>query len=496
MVHIDPTTGKADRPHKKKLRTYLGIVPTAQKDLIWEDIQVEFDIPEASNSRTKKKVLPTVGEQWRQFKSDLIGKWALAADKDNVDDTVCEKYSISKEKWAQFCQTRKDPSMCGKRHRPSRSKTPPPTCCLMRKLMAEKTKKKREEAAQSGSTKGVIDPSSPIRRHVKWKMARTKKTGQMMSKAAKEISKKIDSLEEQASQGSFVSHGRQDLLTAAIGRLEHPGRVCVVGAGVTIKQYFGSATRTSRSSSSMDLEELKQQTQQIRDQLEESIIEKMQSQLQSLIQSQGLALPPEPEVGPSAARVNTKGSCVDPSPTNPDTGDSDKCRLYIEENPSRLVALGRVYEGSTSVHNIPLLHGQVKVGVEEAPVPIPTDEDILVGQALNTFLPWSTHLVKHLSEQVVVSPTKPPDRPDPEVDDPLYLMTLTIPQLFLKPLQVMWDATVFGVFNEDFPLYIKHKDLFEIAHGVCERGIPMCMDSSSHNPFRDLGNHNLNQKVT
>jgi len=28
----------------------------------------------------------------------------------------------------------------------------------------------------------------------------------------------------------------------------------------------------------------------------------------------------------------------------------------------------------------------------------------------------------------------------------------------------MWDATVFGVFNEDFPLYIKHEDLFEIAH--------------------------------
>ena len=57
--------------------------------------------------------------------------------------------------------------------------------------MAEKTKKKREEAAQSGSTKGVIDPSSPIRRHVKWKMARTKKTGQMTSEAAKEIAEKI-----------------------------------------------------------------------------------------------------------------------------------------------------------------------------------------------------------------------------------------------------------------------------------------------------------------
>jgi len=121
----------------------------------------------------------------------------------------------------------------------------------------------------------------------------------------------------------------------------------------------------------------------------------MQSQLQSQIQSQGLALPPEPEVGTSAAHVSTKGSCVDPSPTSPDTGDSNKCGLYIEENPSRLVTLGRVYEGSTTVHNIPLLHGQVKVGVEEvkdaeAHIPVPTNEVILVGQTLNTFLAWQT----------------------------------------------------------------------------------------------------------
>ena len=68
-----------------------------------------------------------------------------------------------------------------------------------------------------------------------------------------------------------------------------------------------------------------------------------------------------------------------------------------------IVALGRFYEGSTAVHNIPLLHGQVKVGVEEvkdveAPVPVPTNEVQLVGQALNTFLAWPTHLVKRVSE--------------------------------------------------------------------------------------------------
>ena len=84
-----------------------------------------------------------------------------------------------------------------------------------------------------------------------------------------------DSLDEQASQGSFVPYGRQDILTAAIGRLEHSGRVRDIGAGVTIKQYFGSALRTSCSSSSMPPEDLEQLIQQIRDQLEESITEKM-----------------------------------------------------------------------------------------------------------------------------------------------------------------------------------------------------------------------------
>jgi len=77
--------------------------------------------------------------------------------------------------------------------------------------------------------------------------------------------------------------------------------------------------------------------------------------------------------------------------------------LYVEENPPRLVALGRLYEGSTTVQNMPLSHDQVKVGVEEvrdadAPIPVPTQEVQLVGQTLNTFVAWPTHLVKRFSE--------------------------------------------------------------------------------------------------
>ena len=57
--------------------------------------------------------------------------------------------------------------------------------------MDEKRKKKLQEAAQFGSTDTAIDPSSLIRRHMKWKMACTKKTGQMMFEVAKEIVEKI-----------------------------------------------------------------------------------------------------------------------------------------------------------------------------------------------------------------------------------------------------------------------------------------------------------------
>ena len=41
-------------------------------------------------------------------------------------------------------------------------------------------------------------------------------------------------------------------------------------------------------------------------------------------------MPPEPLVGPSGPRVSIKGSCVDTLGNDPETGDSDRCGLYIE----------------------------------------------------------------------------------------------------------------------------------------------------------------------
>ncbi|KAG5046705.1 uncharacterized protein [Glycine max] len=129
-------------------------------------------------------------------------------------------------------------------------------------------------------------------------------------------------------------------------------------------------------------EDLEQLTQKIRDQLEESIIEKVTQQLMLFfgqMQSQELALPPEPKIGPSAACVSIKGSYVDTSGQESDMGDSKKYELYVDDNPSRLVSLVRVYEGSTTIHNTRLGNDQVKVDVQEvrhtdACIPVPTQE--------------------------------------------------------------------------------------------------------------------------
>ena len=61
--------------------------------------------------------------------------------------------------------------------------------------------------------------------------------------------------------------------------IEHLGRVRAPGAGVTIKHYFGPASKGSCTSSSMAPEDLEQLTQKIRDQLEVSTTQKVTQQL-------------------------------------------------------------------------------------------------------------------------------------------------------------------------------------------------------------------------
>lgn len=238
-------------------------------------------------------------------------------------------------------------------------------------------------------------------------------------------------MQEQTTQGSFLPEGRQDILNTALGRPEHPGRVRTAGVGVTIGQYFGRDSRGS-TTSSISAEELRRLTQHITVRVTQDITQRVTQDVtervthdvtQRLLQQFGSQLgsfgsqpvPPVDVDAAVAARVSTKGSCAapstgtagtQPSADDPCTDIPDRCELCVDEVPPRVVALGRVHEGGGStIHHVPLTDDLVRVVVEEvrdadAQVPIPTSEVQLVGQALNTFIPWPRHLVRAVSVQV------------------------------------------------------------------------------------------------
>ncbi|XP_028229105.1 uncharacterized protein LOC114409730 [Glycine soja] len=286
---------------------------------------------------------------------------------------------------------------------------------LEKKLMDDKIKKRQHEAMLTESTVDMDEPPSPIKRHVKWVLARTKQFGQMTSEAAREISDKIASLEEQSSQGTFVPNGRQDILNTAIGRPDHGGRVRAAGSGVTITQYFGKAARGSGSSyRSFNQQQLDEIIVTIKEQNErrlETFKHVLKEQIILEISQRGstVAAPIQPDIQLLGARVSTKGSnaeaVVNPSPPDHVGPVKPTMGLYVHrELCTKLVALGKTYDGGSTIHGVAYADDVVRVSVDlvingEAEVPFLTSDIKYVSQALDTFIAWPTSLVKLVSNE-------------------------------------------------------------------------------------------------
>ena len=94
--------------------------------------------------------------------------------------------------------------------------------------------------------------------------------------------------------------------------------------------------------------------------------------------------PIEVDIQVFGAHANTKGSCANTatSPLREGHVDDVMCTmgLYIQDDHStRLVALGKVYEGASTIHNVPYADDVVKVSVGRvydgnAQVPFPTSK--------------------------------------------------------------------------------------------------------------------------
>jgi len=122
--------------------------------------------------------------------------------------------------------------------------------------------------------------------------------------------------------------------------------------------------------------------------------------------------PIEENIQVFGACVSIKGSCaktvVNPLGEEHVIDVMPTIRLHVQDDHStRLVAVGKVYEGASTIHNMPYVDDVVKVSVakvydDNAQVPFPMSKVQYVRQTLDTFIAWPRQLVKHVSRKVFI----------------------------------------------------------------------------------------------
>lgn len=177
-----------------------------------------------------------------------------------------------------------------------------------------------------------------------------------------------------------------------------------VGGAIGLRDYFGPPQRSNESLSQEALRKMEQQMEERFNQrmgiMEQRFMEQLQQQqqiqrtleekLQSM-QQQNMELPTQ---APTGQRVSTKGSCSGVDHTD----YTSQYELLVDEDPPRVVAIGRQLQGGETIHGVPLLPHHVRVMIDEvrdphAQVPVPTSEIQFVGEALGTFIAWPKALI-------------------------------------------------------------------------------------------------------
>ncbi|WVZ17516.1 hypothetical protein V8G54_010498 [Vigna mungo] len=218
-LEIDPRTGVTSGPNVDGLSSYLGKiakthvfilhatwddVPEVEKNLLWLDVQLKYDVPNTLDMRVTRLY--------------VFGK--------RQHENPSQHYSFTEEEWMRFRQSRETEEWKGKSlaaHERQRLHDAPHV--LSRGGYAKLEKKLRKDRVDELGLESP-DLAPPPTRYEMWKAARTKSDGNMTS----------------ASAGTFTPQGREDILTTTIGKPEPPRRVRAVPGSISLRDYFGPAT--------------------------------------------------------------------------------------------------------------------------------------------------------------------------------------------------------------------------------------------------------------
>ncbi|GMN45063.1 hypothetical protein TIFTF001_014251 [Ficus carica] len=206
------------------------------------------------------------------------------------------------------------------------------------------------------------------RRDGLWLEQQTGEDGELKDPTCKKFSELIRKYNTQESQGTFESVGTSDVLSQALSRPEHRGRVRGQSKFVMPSQYFNLNRNVEPSVDTNNVPTVEQHNS-----------------------------------FKASCSAKKKQHGVSDLPTMP--VDSQECKLYIfDEVQGRqlLVAFGRAWLESLptdTVHGIPLGEGNVRVSInvsklKKSALPIPTYEATTMEDAVNGFVAWPKTLVE------------------------------------------------------------------------------------------------------
>ncbi|KAL5194246.1 hypothetical protein HKD37_20G056350 [Glycine soja] len=294
-------------------------------------------------------------------------------------------------------------------------------------------------------------------------MACTNRYGKMTSEAARQIADKIDSLEEQVTQGEFVPQGHQDILNTAIGRPDHGGRVRVAGSGVTINRYYGRTSRaTTTSSISFTKEQLAEIVVTIREQIEEEKKQSLQAWknelkdaiITEIFNGYKVSTPANFDLNVLGARMSTKESnaeiAVNPSGKEHVDRVTPPIGLYVQsQDCTKLVVLGKIHDGPSTIHCVAYADDVVRhSGI--------TPNKVANAAKLNNDVPKQ---------------------------DPLRELIKTLVEIYDKPVEFVWDLTEFGIPNVNSSLFLTYMN--EWSNGLGHRSVYGFLEPQSIHNAKD-----------
>ncbi|XP_015692878.1 uncharacterized protein LOC102709466 [Oryza brachyantha] len=226
-----------------------------------------------------------------------------------------------------------------------------------------------------------------------------------------QVAQRVQQLAEESLKGSFQTCREEDILTAALGTKEHPGRTRGLGATVPWKAGFSDNSdlykRQRRNKGSCEEMNLAQLKREIFDELAAKIDTKVEEKLQQALNKKSVA---SLEASPNSCQ-GSSGAVAHSHPGGSIAGDRypvddiearTKCKIQVPVGVGSnfIVDAGEGIadpcSGDAWVQGVQLAAGYGKVRVDMVysnftafPLPLPpNDEMVTLGQALHKFIQW------------------------------------------------------------------------------------------------------------